>query len=79
MLAQRLQGFVALIRNNMRYYGAMRLDHVCRCFACGGLRPVLAHRGAYVHYPLQQLLTVLSLESARGAAWSWVKISACTG
>ena len=28
MQAQRLQGFVRLIRNNMRYYGALRLDHV---------------------------------------------------
>jgi len=32
MLAQRLQGFATLIRNNMRYYGAMRLDHVMALF-----------------------------------------------
>jgi 4-alpha-glucanotransferase len=68
MLAQRLQGFVALIRNNMRYYGAMRLDHVMSLFrlwwVAAGFSPT---EGAYVHYPLQQLLTVLSLESARGA------------
>jgi len=68
MLAQRLQGFVALIRNNMRYYGAMRLDHVMALFRLwwvpAGFSP---SEGAYVHYPLQQLLTVLSLESARSA------------
>jgi len=59
---------VALIRNNMRYYGAMRLDHVMSLFrlwwVAAGFSPT---EGAYVHYPLQQLLTVLSLESARGA------------
>ena len=32
MQAQRLQGFVRLIRNNMRYYGALRLDHVMSLF-----------------------------------------------
>jgi 4-alpha-glucanotransferase len=68
MLAQRLQGFVALIRNNMRYYGALRLDHVMSLFrlwwVAAGFSPT---EGAYVHYPLEQLLTVLSLESARSA------------
>jgi 4-alpha-glucanotransferase len=68
MLAQRLQGFVRLIRNNMRYYGALRLDHVMALFRlwwiAAGSSPT---EGAYVHYPLEQLLTVLSLESARAA------------
>jgi 4-alpha-glucanotransferase len=68
MLGQRLQGFVALIRNNMRYYGALRLDHVMSLFrlwwVAAGFSPT---EGAYVHYPLEQLLTVLSLESARSA------------
>jgi len=62
----RLQGFVRLIRDNMRYYGALRLDHVMSLFR---LWWVPAHHspldGAYVHYPLYQLLTVLALESAR--------------
>jgi 4-alpha-glucanotransferase len=66
MQSQRLQGFVRLIRNNMRYYGALRLDHVMSLFrlwwVAAGRSP---SEGAYVHYPLQQLLTVLSLESAR--------------
>jgi 4-alpha-glucanotransferase len=68
MEAQRLQGFVRLIRNNMRYYGALRLDHVMSLFrlwwVAAGDPP---DKGAYVHYPLQQLLTVLALESSRGA------------
>jgi 4-alpha-glucanotransferase len=68
MQAQQLQGFVRLIRSNMRYYGALRLDHVMALFrlwwVAAGFSPT---EGAYVHYPMQQLLTVLSLESARGA------------
>ena len=68
MMAQRLQGFVRLIRNNMRCYGALRLDHVmslCRLWwvPAGSA----ATEGAYVYYPLHQLLTVLSLESARAS------------
>jgi 4-alpha-glucanotransferase len=68
MQAQRLHGFVRLIRNNMRYYGALRLDHVMSLFrlwwVAAGYSPA---DGAYVHYPLHQLLTVLSLESTRSA------------
>ena len=66
--AQRLQGFISLIRDNMRYYGALRLDHVmslCRLWwVPDGCSPT---EGAYVYYPLHQLLTVLSLESARNS------------
>ena len=68
MQAQRFCGFVRLIRNNMRYYGALRLDHVMSLFRLWwvpqGSEPA---DGAYVHYPLQQLLTLLSLESARSS------------
>ncbi|HEX3915371.1 MAG TPA: 4-alpha-glucanotransferase [Steroidobacteraceae bacterium] len=68
MLAQRLQGFIQLIRDNMRYYGALRLDHVMSLFRLwwvpGGCA---ATEGAYVHYPLYELLTVLALESSRNA------------
>src|SRR5271170_1383541 len=68
MQAQRLQGFARLIRNNMRYYGAIRLDHVMALFRLWWVAAGFpATEGAYVHYPLQQLLTVLSLESARSA------------
>ncbi len=66
MEEDRLAGFMRLIRDNMRYYGALRLDHVMSLFR---LWWVAAHDspldGAYVHYPLHQLLTVLALESAR--------------
>ena len=64
--AGRLQSFVRVIRDNMRYYGALRLDHVMSLFRLWWV-PVGASptAGAYVHYPLHQLMTVLALESAR--------------
>lgn len=68
MESHRLHGFIRLIRNNMRYYGALRLDHVMSLFrlwwVAAGDSPV---DGAYVHYPLHQLLTVVALESSRAA------------
>ena len=66
MESQNFQDFIGLIRNNMRYYGALRLDHVMSLFrlwwVAAGSSPT---EGAYVHYPLSQLLTVLALESSR--------------
>ena len=68
MESDRLEGFSRLLRNNMRYYGALRLDHVMSLFRLwwvpAGRSPT---EGAYVHYPLHQLLCALSLESARYA------------
>ncbi len=68
METQRLQGFAQLIRHNMRYYGALRLDHVMALFRLwwipAGRSPA---EGAYVHYPLNQLLSVLAIESQRAA------------
>jgi 4-alpha-glucanotransferase len=66
MECECLAGFSQLIRHNMRYYGALRLDHVMSLFRLwwvpAGRMPT---DGAYVHYPLYKLLTVLSLESGR--------------
>jgi 4-alpha-glucanotransferase len=68
MQAEHLQGFISLIRNNMRYYGALRLDHVMSLFrlwwVAAGHLPI---EGAYVHYPLYLLLAALTLESVRSA------------
>jgi 4-alpha-glucanotransferase len=66
--SRHLESFIRLIHDNMRCYGALRLDHVMSLFrlwwVAGGRSPV---DGAYVHYPLHQLLTALALESARNA------------
>ncbi len=68
MESQHLEGFVRLLRNNMHYYGALRLDHVMSLFrlwwVAAGRSPV---DGAYVHYPLDLMLANLVLESARSA------------
>jgi 4-alpha-glucanotransferase len=58
--------FTALVRASMRACGALRLDHVMALFrqwwVPRGLKSV---DGGYVHYPLQDLLGVVALESRR--------------
>lgn len=68
-LALRRRGFAPLIvalRANMRHAGILRIDHVM------GLQRLYwipgggsATRGAYVNYPLRDLLRLLALESCR--------------
>ena len=64
--ADRLASFALLLNNNMRYYGALRFDHVMALFrqwwVPGGQSPAA---GAYVHYPMQELMAALCLESNR--------------
>ena len=63
---ERYRGFIELIRANMRYAGALRIDHV---MALQHLYWVPASRspkeGAYVSYPLDDLVGILALESQR--------------
>jgi len=58
--------FIAVVRANMRYAGALRVDHVMglqRMFWIpAGAFP---ESGAYVKYPIEDLLGILALESQR--------------
>jgi 4-alpha-glucanotransferase len=58
--------FVALIRASMRWAGALRLDHVMALFRQWWVpRGFKSVDGGYVHYPLEDLLGVVALESHR--------------
>ena len=56
--------FIALIRANMRHCGALRIDHVMGLLRLWWCLPEMAG-GAYVYYPLEDLLAILRLESHR--------------
>ena len=58
--------FVALVRASMRNCGALRLDHVMALFRQWWVpRGFKSTEGGYVHYPLEDLLGVVALESHR--------------
>jgi 4-alpha-glucanotransferase len=63
---QQYQPFVGLIRNNMRYFAALRLDHVMSLYRLWWVpRGLLSKDGTYVHYPLEDLIAIMALESER--------------
>lgn len=58
--------FGNIIRKNMKYNGALRIDHALGMFRLfwipGGMR---AADGAYVKYPVEDMLRIIALESVR--------------
>ncbi len=57
---------IELLRRNFRYGGAIRLDHVMALFRLFWIpRGLPASKGTYVHYPAEDLLAILALESVR--------------
>ncbi len=63
---QRYRPFVGLVRNNMRHVAALRFDHVMTLYRLWWVPGGMSSRdGAYVHYPLEDLIAILALESQR--------------
>ncbi len=71
MIPERLAGsgyapFIATLRANMKHSGALRIDHVMGLLRLYWVPPGATPKdGAYVRYPLQDLLGILALESHR--------------
>ncbi|MEZ5474809.1 MAG: 4-alpha-glucanotransferase [Steroidobacteraceae bacterium] len=64
-LASREFGpFIELLRTNMRFCGALRLDHVMALFRQWWVpRGARADEGGYVHFALDTLMAIVALES----------------
>jgi 4-alpha-glucanotransferase len=66
LTAEQYRPFRDLVSANMRHFGALRLDHVMALFRQWWVPAGLgATNGGYVHYPIDDLMSVLALESVR--------------
>jgi 4-alpha-glucanotransferase len=66
LAAEQYRPFRHLVAANMRHFGALRLDHVMALFRQWWVPVGLGStEGGYVHYPVDDLMSVLALESER--------------
>ncbi|OOF88950.1 4-alpha-glucanotransferase [Rodentibacter ratti] len=58
--------FIEMLRANMQYFGVLRIDHVMGLFRLWWIpEGKTAQEGAYVHYPFDELMAILAIESVR--------------
>lgn len=66
MAARAYEPFIDLLRANMQNCGALRIDHVMSVLRLWWIPyGETADHGAYVQYPVDDLLSILALESKR--------------
>lgn len=67
LFQQAYEPLIALFRNNMQHAGALRIDHVMALLRLWWVPKTAANAGggAYVYYPIMDLLGILALESQR--------------
>ncbi len=64
--AREFKPFIDLIRANMRHCGALRIDHILGLLRLWWVpKGKNASEGAYIHYPVKEMLALLALESHR--------------
>lgn len=58
--------FIEMLRASMQYFGVLRIDHVMGLFRLWWIpEGKTAQEGAYVHYPFDELMAILAIESLR--------------
>jgi 4-alpha-glucanotransferase len=66
IVARGYQPYIEMLRANMTNCGALRIDHVMSMLRLWWIPyGETADKGAYVHYPVDDLLSILALESKR--------------
>ena len=70
LIRMDLEPFVKMVQAGLRHATALRIDHAMQLWRMFWVpSDQTAHRGAYVHYPVDALLAVLRIEAHRAGAW----------